>query len=260
MEIHPTAVVDSQARIAGDVIIRPYCIIGPEVTIGSGSVIGPHVVIEGWTTIGARNQIHPFTSIGQPPQDVSYAGERTQVIVGDDNIIRENATIHRGTPRGGGATRIGNHNFIMASTHIAHDCVLGNYVIIASGAMLAGHVRIDDYAVVGGLVGVHQYVRIGAHAYIGGMSGVAQDIPPFTLVAAEHATLHGLNITGLRRKETDPAAIAELKKCYRIIFRSGLVLKDAVDKVREECAPLPEVEKLLSFLDEESKRGVIRKL
>ena len=258
MEIHPTALVDAQVELAEDVIIRPYTIIGPEVSIGAGTSIGPHVVIEGRTSIGQRNQIYPFVTIGFAPQDVTYGGEPTQVSIGDDNIIREHVTIHRGTPRGGGVTRIGNHNFIMAYAHIAHDCVLGDHVIMANGATLGGHVSVDDHAVLGGLVAVHQYTRVGAHAYIGGLSPVGQDIPPYTLASSDRATLHGLNLVGLKRKDFSPAAIHALKHCYRIIFRSQLTLKDSIEKAREEIELLPEVLALLDFLESPSRRGITR--
>jgi UDP-N-acetylglucosamine acyltransferase len=258
MDIHPTAVVDAQAEIAENVVIKPYTIIGPNVHIGSGTVIGPHVVIDGWTTIGQCNRIFPFASIGHSPQDITYREEPTQVIIGDHNIIRENVTIHRGTPRGGGITRIGSHNFIMAYAHIAHDCVIGDFVIMANCATLGGHVRIDDHAVVGGLAAIHQFVRVGTHAYVGGLSPVTQDIPPYTLASNERAKLYGLNLVGLRRNDFSMAAINALKKCYKIIFRSNLILKEAIDQVREQVELLPEVETLLSFLDFNSRRGITR--
>ena len=258
MEIHPTAVVDAQAELAEDVVIKPYTIIGPNVRVGARSIIGPHVVIDGWTVIGARNQIFPFCSIGHPPQDVTYGGESTQVLIGDDNVIRENVTIHRGTPRGGGITRIGNHNYIMAYAHIAHDCNIGNHVIMANCATLGGHVHIDDHAVLGGLAAVHQFVRIGTHAYVGGLSPITQDIPPYTLAANTHAKLYGLNLVGLKRKEFSPETVQALKKCYRIIFRSDLTMKEAIQKAREGVESMPEVSTLLDFLDFNSKRGITR--
>lgn len=260
MGIHPTALVDVRAELAEDVVIQPYTIIGPEVVIEAGCTVGPHVVIEGRTHIGKHNQIYPFVTIGFPPQDITYGGEPTQVRIGDHNIIREHVTIHRGTPRGGGVTRIGSDNFIMAYVHIAHDCRLGDQVILANGATLGGHVHVDDYAVIGGLAAIHQYVRIGTHAYIGGTSGVGQDIPPYTLVAPERASIHGLNLVGLKRKDFSPEAIQALKSCYRILFRSNLTVKRAIERVRKEVEALPEVETLLSFIQYASKRGVIRRV
>jgi UDP-N-acetylglucosamine acyltransferase len=259
MDIHPTAVVDPNADLAPGVVVHPYCIIGPHVKIGEGTTIGPHAVIDGWTTIGARNRIHPFVSIGQPPQDVTYCGEETRVVIGDDNIIREYVSIHRGTVRGGGVTRVANHNFLMALVHIAHDCVLGSHVILANGVMLAGHVHIDDHAVLGGLVGVHQFVRIGTHAYVGGMSGVSQDIPPYTLVAGEHAKLHGLNLVGLKRRDVTAESVRALKKSYKVLFRSKLTTREAIQQIRDEGETASEVETLLRFMEHESNRGVMRK-
>jgi UDP-N-acetylglucosamine acyltransferase len=258
MEIHPTALVDALAQLAEDVVIKPYTIIGPDVVVGVGTTIGPHVVIEGHTTIGKRNQIHPFVTIGFPPQDLTYCGEPTRVLMGDDNIIREHVTIHRGTPRGGGVTRVGSNNFLMAYAHIAHDCTLGDHVIMANGATLGGHVRVEDHVVLGGLAAVHQYTRIGTHAYIGGTSPILQDIPPYTLVSPEPARLYGLNLVGLKRKGFSPETLQALKRCYRIIFRSNLALKDAILKVREEVEPLPEVVRLLDFIEYPAKRSIIR--
>jgi UDP-N-acetylglucosamine acyltransferase len=260
MGIHPTALVDVRAELAEDVVIQPYTIIGPEVVIEAGCTVGPHVVIEGQSHIGKHNQIYPFVTIGFPPQDITYSGEPTQVRIGEHNIIREHVTIHRGTPRGGGVTRIGNHNFIMAYAHIAHDCKLGDQVIMANGATLGGHVQVDDHAVIGGLAAIHQYVRIGMHAYIGGLSGVSQDIPPYTLVASEHAAVRGLNLVGLKRKDFSPETIQALKNSYRILFRSNLTVRKAIEKVRKDVAALPEVEALLDFMEYTSKRGVIRRV
>jgi UDP-N-acetylglucosamine acyltransferase len=258
MEIHPTAVVSPNAKLAEDVIIRPFSIIGASVSIGAGTVVGPHTVIDGKTTIGERNQIYPFATIGYPPQDVGYQGEETELIIGNDNIVRENATIHRGTMRGGGVTRLGDRNYIMAYAHIAHDCKIGNYVILANAATLAGHVRIEDHAVIGGLVAIHQFIRIGTHAFIGGKSGLRMDMPPFMLAFGAPAKLYGPNLVGLKRKGFSPAAIQALKKCYRILFRSGLTLQEGIIRAREEVDPLPEVEYLLQFLSNRSKRGVTR--
>ena len=181
MEIHPTAVVSPKAELAEDVKIEAFSVIGPEVTIGSGTVVGPHAVIDGWTTIGERNQIFPFATIGYPPQDLSYRGEETRLVIGNDNIFRESVTINRATQRGGGVTRIGNHNLFMAYAHVAHDCAIGNNVILANASTLGGHVRIDDYAILGGLVAIHQFIRIGAYAFIGGKSGLRMDMPPYML-------------------------------------------------------------------------------
>jgi UDP-N-acetylglucosamine acyltransferase len=256
MEIHSTAIVNPQARLAENVVIGPYTIIGPNVTIGADTVMGPHVVIDGWTQIGARNEICPFTTIGYPPQDVNYKGEPTQVIIGDDNIIRENVTIHRGTQEGRSVTTVGNNNMLMAYAHVAHDCIIGNHVIIAN-AYLAGHVQVDDHASVSGMVVVHQFVRIGAYAFIGGKAGIGKDVPPYMLAAGERGKLYGLNLVGLKRHNFSPESILALKRSYRILFRMDLTLEKAIDKVREEVEQTPEVENLLNFVGG-SKRGITR--
>ncbi len=259
MRIHPTAIVPEEAELAEDVIIEAFSIIGPRVKIGSGSVIGPHVVIDGRTTIGQRNRIFPFVAIGFPPQDTTYGGEDTRVEIGNDNIIRENITIHRGSHRGEGVTRIGSGNFLMAYVHIAHDCQIGSDVIMANAATLGGHVEVGDHAVVGGVVAVHQFVRIGEYSCIGGKSGVRMDIPPYMLAqGADPATLHGPNLIGLRRNGFSNETINTIKKCYRILFRSGLTVKEAVEKARLEVEPLPEIRKLIDFVVESSRRGIMR--
>jgi UDP-N-acetylglucosamine acyltransferase len=258
MKIHPTAIVSPGAELAEDVVVHAYSIVGPDVTIGPGTAVGPHALIDGRTTIGARNQIFPFTTIGYPPQDITYRGEQTAVSIGNDNIIRENVTIHRGTPGGGGVTRIGNSSMIMAYAHIAHDCTIGNCVIIANAANMGGHVRIDDFAIVGGLVALHQFVRIGTHAFVGGKTGVTMDIPPYMLASGHRASLFGPNIIGLKRKNFSKESIQALKKSYKIVFRSNLPLKEAIAKIHEEVELLPEVEVLLNFLSVNSRRGITR--
>ena len=258
MEIHPTAVVSLKAELAEDVKIEAFSVIGPRVTIGSGTVVGPHAVIDGWTIIGERNQIFPFATIGYPPQDLSYRGEETQLVIGNDNIIRENATINRGTQRGGGVTRIGNHNLVMAYAHIAHDCTIGNRVILANATTLGGHVHIDDFAILGGLVAIHQFIRIGTYAFIGGKSGLRMDMPPYMLAFGAPAKLYGPNLVGLRRHGIPRTNIQALKNSYRIMFRSGLTVAEAIESIRQEVEMLPEVENLIQFMLGRSKRGVTR--
>jgi UDP-N-acetylglucosamine acyltransferase len=258
MDIHPTALVSSQAELAEDVAIGAYSIIGPKVTIGAGTVVGPHAVIDGRTTIGARNRIFPFASIGYPPQDMSYRGGDTQLIIGDGNTIRECATINKGTENGGGITRLGNNNLIMAYSHVAHDCQIGNHVIMANCATLGGHVHIDDHATLGGLVAVHQFLRVGAYAFIGGKSGLNTDMPPFMLASGIPAKLYGPNVVGLKRHNFTNDAILALKKSYKILFRSKLSLKDAIEKVRQDVQALPEVETLVQFMIDHTERGVMR--
>jgi len=258
MEIHPTAVVSPKAELADDVVVQAFSVIGPNVAIGSGTVVGPHVVIDGWTKIGARNQIYPFSCLGYPPQDLSYRGEETLLILGDENIIRENVTLHRGTQRGKGATRVGSHNYFMAYAHIAHDCSIGDHVVMANAATLGGHVEIGDWAILGGLVAIHQFIRIGAYAFIGGKSGLRMDMPPYMLAFGAPAKLYGPNLVGLRRSHFSRESINALKKSYKILFRSGLALKEAIEKVHEEVESVPAVEHLIQFLLDGSKRGFTR--
>ncbi len=257
-EIHPTAVVSSDAVLGDDVTIQAYSIIGPNVTIGAHTVVGPHVVIDGWTVIGQNNQIYPFATIGYPPQDIRYQGEETHVSIGDNNVIREHVTIHRGTKDGRAMTQIGDNNFLMAYAHVAHDCQLGNHVIMANAATLGGHVLIEDHAIIGGLVAIHQFIRIGTYAFIGGKSGLRMDMPPYMLAFGAPAKLYGPNIVGLRRHNFSAEAIHALKKSYKILFRSGLTLKDAIEKAYQEVERLPEVETLLQFLLNSSRRGFTR--
>jgi UDP-N-acetylglucosamine acyltransferase len=256
--IHPTALVDPKAEINAGVEIGPYSIIEKDVRIGEGTWIGPHVVIRKGTTIGKRCQIFQFSSIGEAPQAVAYKGESTSLIVGDDNIIRESVTLHRGTVKGGGKTVIGHRNFFMAYSHVAHDCQIGHQVVLANGATLAGHILIEDFAVIGGLAAVHQFCRIGAHAFISGLTGVVLDIPPYMLAAGSRAKLFGLNAVGLKRQKFGEETIRALKTTYRVIFRSGLTLEKAIKKVEEsEISRMPEVEHLLRFI-QQTKRGICR--
>jgi UDP-N-acetylglucosamine acyltransferase len=256
--IHPTAIIDPKAEINEGVEIGPYTIIEKDVLIGEGTWIGPHVVIREGTTIGKRCQIFQFSSIGEAPQAVAYRGEKTSLILGDDNIIREFVTLHRGTVKGGGKTVIGDRNFFMAYSHVAHDCQIGHQVVMANGATLAGHIMIEDYAVIGGLAAVHQFCRIGIHAFISGLTGVALDIPPYMLAAGNRAKLFGLNTVGLKRQNFTEETIRALKTTYRIIFRSGLTLENAMKKVGEsELSQIPEVQHLLQFI-QQTKRGISR--
>lgn len=256
--IHPTAIVDPKTEINGGVEIGPYSIIGKDVLIGEGTRIGPHVVIREGTTIGKRCQIFQFSSIGEAPQAVAYKGEKTSLIIGDDNIIREFVTFHRGTVKGGGKTVIGDRNFFMAYSHVAHDCQIGHQVVMANGATLAGHIVIEDHAVIGGLSAIHQFCRVGTHAFISGLTGVVLDIPPYMLAAGSRAKLFGLNAVGLKRQNFREKTIRALKTAYRIIFRSGLTLEKAIKKVEEsEIFQIPEVEHLLRFI-QQTKRGICR--
>jgi len=257
VNIHSTAIVHPKAQIAEGVSIGPYSVIGERVTIGKDTKIASHVLIEGWTTIGERNQIHSFSCIGSPPQDVGYKNEETYLIIGNDNVIREFATVHRATTKADRKTEIGNKNYLMAYSHVAHDCKLGNSIIMANSAGLAGHITIEDYAILGGIVGVHQYVRIGAYAMIGGQSAIVQDIPPYVSAAGNRAQLYGLNTIGLKRKGFSDEVINNLKKAYKIIFRSGMTIEEAIKKVVEEFPDSKEVNYFVDFM-RHSKRGVTR--
>jgi UDP-N-acetylglucosamine acyltransferase len=255
-KVHPTAIVASDAKLSDGVEIGPYCIIGDNVKIGKNTALASHVVIEE-AEIGQNCNIYPFTSIGLPPQDIRYKGEKTKVRIGDDNIIREYITIHRASVSGEGVTKIGNNNFLMAYVHIAHDCHLGNNIIMANATTLAGHVVVEDFAFIGGLVAVHQFARIGAHSMIGGFSAIPQDIPPYTTAAGERAKLYGLNTVGLKRRNFSDLTISDLKKAYKILFRSKYTLKEAIDKVKHDLGQSEEVKNFIEFI-EKNKRGICR--
>ncbi len=256
--IHPNAIIDPRAEIGEGVEIGPYTIIEQDVVIGQGTKIGPHVTIREGTRIGERCHIYQFASIGEAPQALAYQGEKTNLIIGDHNIIREFVTLHRGTLKGGGKTVIGNNNYFMAYAHVAHDCVIGNQVILANGATLAGHILIEDYAIIGGLSAIHQFCRVGTHAFISGLTGVTLDIPPYMLASGNRAKLYGLNSVGLKRHKFPEETIKALKKAYRIIFRSGLTLDNAIKRIQEdEIYQKPEVQHLLNFI-QHSKRGISR--
>lgn len=257
MKIHKTAIVSPHANLAEGVEIGPYTIIEADVHIGKNTVIGPHVVIDSHTDIGEDCHILQFAAIGAPPQDLKYKGEETRVVIGNHNTIREFATIHRATTADIGVTIMGDYNLIMAYCHVAHNCKLGNHIVMSNASNLAGHIFVEDYAIIGGLSGVHQFSRIGAHSIIGGASAVIQDVPPFTMAAGNHAKLYGLNLIGLKRRGFSENTITALKKAYRIIFRSSLLLKTAVEKVKTEVEDLPEVRQFIEFI-QASKRGVCR--
>lgn len=254
--IDQRASVDEQARIGDNVSVGPFTIIDKDVEIGEGTVIGSHVVIKSGTRIGKYNHIHQFSSIGDAPQSVGYKGEPTQLIIGDNNIIREFTTLNRGTPGGLGYTSLGNHNYIMAYVHLAHDCIVGDNVILANGVTMGGHVSVGDYAIVGGFALIHQFCRVGEHSIIGGGSICTKDIPPYILAAGNTAKPHGINVTGLKRRDFSADTISALRKSYRTIFRSKLNLSDALQQL-ENLKDYDQVSLLSEFL-QTSKRGFIR--
>jgi UDP-N-acetylglucosamine acyltransferase len=257
MSIHPTAIVDPKAELDSDVQVGPYAIIREDVSIGSGSQIGSHAVIEPFVSIGRDCRIFQFASIGATPQSLKFEGEKTYVKIGRGTIIREFVTIHRGTGFGGGITEVGEQNFLMAYTHIAHDCKTGRMVVMANNATLAGHITIGDFATVGGLTAIHQFVKVGDYAFIGGKSAVVKDIPPFVIAAGDRARLHGMNTVGLKRHGFTQSTINELKKVYRILFRIGLTRNEALERVKAEVEQIPEVVKFLEFI-QSSQRGITR--
>ncbi|MGZ8829185.1 MAG: acyl-ACP--UDP-N-acetylglucosamine O-acyltransferase [Thermoanaerobaculia bacterium] len=256
--IDNTAIVSSEAAIASDVVIGPYAVIGPQVSIGTGSQIGPHVRIDGPATIGERNNFVGQCSVGTPPQDVKFKGERTELVIGNDNTIREFVTINRGTAGGGGITTIGSNNFFMAYSHVAHDCHVGSNVIFANNATLAGHVEVADNATIGAFSAVHQFCRVGEHAFIGGATIATQDVLPFVkTVGSRPAKTFGINTIGLQRKGIEPETIEALQRAYRILVRSKLKLEDALTKIESELGYFPEVRYLAEFA-RGAKRGIIR--
>ncbi len=255
--IHPTAIISPEAELAADVTVGPYSVIGPQVQVGAGSVIGPHVIIMGPTTLGAGNRIFQFASIGDDPQDKKYAGEATRLEIGDRNTIREYCSINRGTVQDAGVTRVGSDNWLMAYTHIAHDCQLGNHVIMSNNATLAGHVHVEDHVILSGFCAVHQFCRIGTHAFVGGLSGVTRDVLPYMIVAGHPPEPRGINLEGLKRRGFSTDQLRSLKDAYRILYRSGLRLAEAREQLAALAPGQSEVRIILEFLDR-SERSIVR--
>lgn len=255
--IDPRAIIDPKARIASDVSIGPFSYIGPDVEIGAGTQIFSHVVIKGPTVIGQHNIIYQFASIGEAPQDKKYQGEATRLVIGDHNTIREYVTINRGTVQGGGATVLGHHNWVMANVHIAHDCIVGNHTIFANYAALAGHVQVRDYAIISGFSAVHQFCIIGAYSFIARATYVTKDVLPYVMVAGYNATACGLNTEGLKRNHISPEAMEELRRAYKIIYRKGFTVQQALVKLHEMLPDCAEVRLMIDAL-QHSERGIVR--
>ena len=255
--IHPTALVDKQARLGKNVTVGAYSVIGPQVEVGEGSWIGHHVVLDGRIRIGRDNRIFHFCSLGAPPQDKKYAGEDTGVEIGERNTIREYVTINRGTTLDAGLTRVGNDNWVMAYVHFAHDCQIGSHTIFANACQLAGHVTVGDWAVFGATTLVHQHVHIGAHAFTGMGTYLPQDLPPYVMAAGNMAQPHGINKEGLKRRGFSKDAIAGLKRAYRTLYRSSLSLEDARRELEAQVGACAQVKDILDFLAR-SQRGIIR--
>ena len=255
--IHPTAIIHSGARLGAGVSVGAYSIIDEHVEIGDNTRIGPHVVITGNTKIGCDNRIFQFCSLGEIPQDKKYAGEPTRLEIGDRNTIREYCTFNLGTVQDAGVTRMGDDNWIMAYVHVAHDCQVGNRTTFANNAQLAGHVHVDDWAILGGYTGVHQFCRVGAHTMTAVGTVVLQDVPPYVMAAGNTATPFGINAEGLKRRGFSPEALMALKRAYRTLYKSGLMLEEARSKLEEDVKTHPEIQPILEFLAV-SKRGIIR--
>ena len=255
--IHPTAIIDPSAKIAADVEVGAYSIVGAEVEIDEGSWIGPHVVIKGPTKIGRNNKIFQFASIGEDPQDLKFHGERAFLEIGDNNSIRESVTIHRGTEDGGSITRIGNNNLLMAYVHVAHDCQVGNNIILANSASLAGHVEVNDHAILGGFTLVHQFGRIGTHCLTSMGSAVNQDVAPYVMVTGNYAHAVGINKVGLKRRGFSDDTIRAITNAYKIMVRSKKPREQALEDVKALREQHPEVELFVDFI-ENSKRGIVR--
>ncbi|KAF0807248.1 acyl-ACP-UDP-N- acetylglucosamine O-acyltransferase [Alcanivorax sp. S71-1-4] len=254
--IHTTAIIDARAELAADVQVGPYTVIGPDVKIGAGTVIGPHVVIQGPTTIGRDNRIFQFASVGEACQDKKYKGEPTALEIGDNNVIREHVTIHRGTVQDNGLTRIGHNNLLMVGVHVAHDCMIGNDNIFANTTGIAGHVHIGDGVILGGMTGVHQFCRIGSYAMTAGCSLVVKDIPAYVMVGGNPAASRSMNFEGMRRRGWSAEVISQLRQAYKTVFRQGLTLEQALEKL-DQLEAGPELQLFIDSL-RASERGITR--
>lgn len=256
-EIHETALVHAGARLGKNIVIGPYAIIGENVELGDGCIVGPHVVIDGWTKLGANNKVYHGASVGVEPQDLKFKGEKSFLFIGDDNTIRENVTISRGTEGGGGETRIGNHNLFMAYSHVAHDCQVGNNIVLANCSALAGHVTVEDRVTIGGLSGIHQFTKIGKMSMLGACTKIVKDVPPFIIVDGNPARVAGINIVGLRRNDILPETRDEIKRAYRILYRSNLSIEQAIEKMEHELQGTAEIDHFIRFL-RSAERGICR--
>lgn len=255
--IDPTAIIDKGAELADGVSVGPFSVVGPDVKIGTGTIIGSHVVIKGPTSIGKDNRIYQFTSIGEDPQDKKYASEITRLEIGDRNVIREFATLHRGTKQDKSVTQIGSDNLFMAYTHVAHDCIIGDHVIMANGASLAGHVCLNSHAILGGFTLVHQFTKIGQYSFAAMGSAITQDVPPFIMVGGKPTKPHGINSVGMERNGISPEDIRLIRKAYKIIYKMNLRLEDAIDQMEDLAGDSKELSQMVDFLRNVS-RGILR--
>lgn len=257
-QIHPTAIVEPGARLAATVAIGPYCHIGSEVEIADAVTLHAHVVVAGRTRIGANTRIFPFASIGHQPQDLKYAGEKSELVIGSNNMIREHVTMNPGTTGGGMVTRVGDRCLFMVGAHVAHDCTIGDHVIMVNNATLGGHVMLGDHVILGGLSAVHQFVRIGAHAMVGGMSGVERDVIPYGQVVGDRARLVGLNIVGLQRRGFSREQVQALRTAYQMLFGEAGTLVERVDEVARQFTDVEPVRDIVAFIRADSQRGLCR--
>lgn len=254
--IHPTAIVSPDAQLGEDVVVGPCAMIEEDVVIGARTRIDAFASIKRYTTLGEDNHVHSYAMVGGDPQDLKFHGEVTRLIIGDRNNIREFSTLHRGTEGGGGVTRIGNDNLLMAYVHVAHDCTVANGVVMSNNATLAGHCFVDDGSIIGGLSAVHQFARVGKHAFVGGMSGIAQDLPPWMLAVGNRALVQSPNIVGLRRMKASQELVAAFKQAFRLVWHSGLPRPDALYQLEAEYGHLPEIMEFVLFV-RQSERGIL---
>ncbi len=255
--IHETAIIHPSAKLADNVQVGPYSLIGADVVIGAGTVVESHVVIKGPTTIGENNRFFQFGSIGEECQDKKYAGEPTRLIVGDNNVFRECVTIHRGTIQDAGITRIGSHNLLMSYVHVAHDVVIGDNNILANNATLAGHVHVGDFVILGGMTAVHQFCHIGSHAFSGGGAVILRDVPPYVMLSGTDSTPRGINSEGLKRRRFEAETITQIKRAYKVLYRNGNRAEEAVEKLNAMSVEAPEVKIIADFVAN-SSRGIVR--
>ncbi|KGQ56977.1 UDP-N-acetylglucosamine acyltransferase [Gallibacterium anatis str. Avicor] len=256
-KIHPTAIVEEGAVIAENVVIGPFCIVEKTVEIGANTVLNSHIVVKGKTKIGENNHIFQFATIGEINQDLKYAGEVTETVIGNNNRIREHVTIHRGTVQGGGITKIGDNNLFMVNAHIAHDCQIKNNCILANNATLAGHVQLGDFVIVGGMSAIHQFVIVGAHVMLGGGSMVSQDVPPYVMAQGNHARPFGINIEGLKRRGFDKPTLHVIRSVYKLIYRSDKTLEEIMPEIEQIAATESSISFFIDFF-KRSTRGIIR--
>jgi len=256
IEVHPRAIVAKGAELADGVSIGPFCVIGEKARIGAGTRLLSHVVVEGRTELGQRNTVHAFAVLGGPPQHTAYAGEDTQLVIGDDNIIREHATLNIGTVRGGGVTRVGSNGFFMIESHVGHDCLVGDHVVLTKQATLGGHCLIGDYVIVGGLAAVHQFTRVGRHAMIGGLAAVVKDVIPYGSVWGNHAHLEGLNLVGLKRRGFSRESINTLRAAYRLLFADEGTFQERLVDTTEAHGKSPEVMEIIDFIQADANRPI----